>query len=102
MRAGDRALAGHRVRDRNAEAFCEREQRIVGFRNMDAAADEQERALGPRDDFRGALEFMRIGTRAARLRLQGRPVDPEIGCVEVVLAVTDILRHIEHDRPRPP
>jgi hypothetical protein len=40
MRAGDRALAGHRVRDRNAEAFGEREQRVIAFRDMDAAADQ--------------------------------------------------------------
>ena len=57
MRAGDRALAGHRVRDRNAEAFREREQRIVGFRDVDAAADEQERALGFGDDLGGALQL---------------------------------------------
>jgi len=41
MRAGNRTLAGHRVRKRNAEAFREREQRVVPCRDMDATADEQ-------------------------------------------------------------
>ena len=30
-----------------------------------------------------------------------RVIDPEIGGIEIVLAVADILRHVEHDRPRP-
>ena len=102
VRARDRALAGHRVRDRNAEAFREREQRVIAFRDVDAAADQQQRPLGLRDDLRGALDLGRVGARAARLRLQRTLVDPEIRGVEIVLAVADVFRHVEHDRPRPP
>ena len=50
---------------------------------------------------RGALELVRIGARAARLRLQRALVDPEIRGVEIVLAVADVFRHVEHHRPRP-
>ncbi len=98
------------MRDGNAEAFGERQQRVVALRDVDAAADQQQRALGLGDQLRGAFEFVRIGARAARLRLQGCLVDPEISGVEIVLAVADVLRHVEHhgtgasggrDRKRP-
>ena len=53
MRAGDRALAGHRVRDRDAEALGEREQRVValarcGCRRRPAAAAARPWRSAPR------------------------------------------------------
>ena len=56
MRAGDRALARHRVRDRDAVALRQREQRVISLRDVDAAADQQQRPLGLGDERGRALE----------------------------------------------
>ena len=43
----------------------------------------------------------RSGRDAARLRLQRAGIDPEVGGVEIVLAVRDVLRHVDQHRARP-
>src|SRR5581483_180705 len=81
-----------------AETFGERQQRLIAFRDVDAAADEQQRPLGFGDERGGALDLERIRARAARLRLQCAVVDPEIRRVEIMLAVADVFGYVEHDR----
>ena len=44
--AGDRALAGHRVGDRDREGLRERRERAGGARKMHAAARQHDRPLG--------------------------------------------------------
>src|SRR5205814_693663 len=55
--AGDRTLAGHRVRNRNAEVFRERAQRVIGLGDVDAAADQQQRTLRLADQRGRALQL---------------------------------------------
>ena len=85
--AGNRALAGHRVRDRNAERFARaRAARRSRADEMHAAADQQQRALAPRDASRAARSSVgRIGPApCGRCRLARCVVDPEIRGVEIV------------------
>ena len=80
MRAGDRALAGHRVRDRNADT-------PPRARAAPSYASEIWMPPPTSSSGRSALamsaaarvELCRIGPRAARLRLERAWVDPEIG-----------------------
>ena len=55
MGAGDAAFAAHRVGDRDGVGFGEKLQRRVGEREMDAAADQQQRPLRAGDQPGGRL-----------------------------------------------
>ena len=101
LRAGDAALAAHRVRDRDRLRLGEAGQRAPGLRQVDAAAGQQQRPLGLGDQLRGALDIGAVGADAPRRRLQRRFVDDEILGREIVDAVGDVLRHVEQHRPRP-
>ena len=68
---------------------------------MDAAAGEDQRAPGAGEQRGGAGDVGMVGPDAAGGGLQGRRVDREIFRAELMLAVADILGHIEQDRPRP-
>ena len=82
--AGDAALAAHRVRDRDRLRLGETGQRVPGFRQVDAAAGQQDRPLGLRDQPCGALDIGAVRADAARRRLQRRFVDDEILGREIV------------------
>ena len=100
--AGDRALAGHRVRDRNAEGARESAcSASAAPRDVDAAAGEHERALGLGEQRRGARgrgAVRAAAQRGRRLVALRRPRNPRprTACV----AVADVLRHVDA-RPAP-
>ena len=101
--AGDRALAGHRVGDRDAERLGERLQRRVGAatdgrrRRPASAAASPSRAAARRARGRPPSGRQR-SAGACRVRLvDPRTRRPRSRCV----AVADVLRHVEHDRARP-
>jgi hypothetical protein len=98
MRAGDAALAAHRVRDRDRLRLGESEQCRVALRQMDAAADQQQRPLGAGDQLCGAVDVGAVGADAAGRDRQGRGVDREILGDEIVRAVAHVLGHVEQDR----
>ncbi len=101
MRAGNGALARHGVRDGNALPFGQLQQRLIGLRDVDAAAGEDQRALGVADQGRRLVDTLGGRARAAGLRLQRLRVDPEIAHVEIELAMRDILGHIDQHRAGP-
>ena len=68
---------------------------------MDAAADQDQRPLGTREQRRGARDIGAVGSDAPGGSAQRRRVDREIVGGEIMFAVADILRHIEQYRPRP-
>ncbi len=102
VRAGDAALAAHRVRDRDRLRFGEAGQRAPGFGQVDAAAGQQQRPFGFGDQLRGALDVGTVGADAPGRRLQRRFIDDEILGREIVGAVGNVLGHVEQHRPRPP
>ncbi len=102
MRAGDAALAAHGMRDRNAERLGQLLQRGVGAGQMHAAAGQDQRPLRLREEGRRAHDVVGRGPDAPARNVRVRLVDPELVGVVVELAVADILRHVEHDRARPP
>ena len=102
VRAGDAALAAHRVRDRDRLRFGEAGQRAPGFGQVNPAAGQQQRPFCLGDQLRGALDIGAIGADAPGRRLQRRFVDDEILGREIVGAVADILGHVEQHRPWPP
>jgi len=55
MSAGDPALAGDRMRDRDILRLGEEGKRVVRVGQMDAATDQDERALRTRDQRRGGV-----------------------------------------------
>ncbi len=101
MRAGDAALAAHRMRDRDRLGLGKAEQRVVSRREVDAAADQEQRPLGTRDQRGGAGNVRPIRPDAPRGHAQCRRVDRKIFGSKVVLAVADILGNVEQHRARP-
>ena len=99
--AGDRALAGHGVRDRNLAGAREIREHVGGAADVDAAAGEHERAAGLRKERRGALGRSAVRPAAQRGRgLVGR-IGGEILVLERQRRVADVLRHVDDDGPRP-
>ena len=69
---------------------------------MDAAAGEQQRALGAVEDGGGALHRRRVGATAQGGDALARLVHVESLLAEIELAVRDVLRHVEDDGAGPP
>ena len=101
MRAGDAALAAHRMRDRDRLRLGKRQKRRVRPREVDAAADQEQRSLSERDQRGGAGNVRPIRPDAPRRHAQRRRVDREILGRKVMLAVADVLGNVEQHRPRP-
>ncbi len=102
MAAGNPALAAHRVRDRDRLRLGERHERLIPGREVNAAADQDERPFGARDQRRGAGNVGAVGPDAPGRHPQGRRVEGKILGGEIVLAVADVLGNVDEDRSRPP
>jgi hypothetical protein len=89
------------MRDRDRLRLGELEQCVIGRGEMDAAANEDQRSLGVRKQRHGAAGVGAVGSNAPRRRTQRGRVDRKILGGEFMLAVTDILRHVEQNRSRP-
>ena len=70
-------------------------------REMDAAADQDQRPFGTPDQCRGAGDVRPVGPNTPRRRAQCRRVDHEVLGGKIVLAMADILRDVEQYRARP-
>ena len=101
MRAGYSALSAHRVRDRYRLSLGEPEQRFIRRREMNAAANEDERPLGVSKQSGGAADVRAVRPHAPRRHAQRRRVDHKILGGKFMLAVTNILRHVEQNGSRP-
>ena len=102
MRAGDAALAAHRVSERHRDELRQRLERRLGARQMDPAAGQHQRPLGFCQQSRGALDVVAGGPGAPRRDRERCRIDGEfLGC-ELVLAVTNVLRHVEQHGAGPP
>ncbi len=101
MGTGDAALAAHRMRDRDRLCLGKTEQCFVSHREVNAAADEEQRPLGTRDQRGGTGNLRPIRPDAPRRHAQCRRIDRKIFGREVVLAVADILGNVEQHGARP-
>ena len=98
MGAGDRALAGHGVRDGDALVLREAGQGLLRLTDMDAAAGQDQRPFGLGQQRCGAREVGGIGPHAAGLGAQRAGIHPEISRVEIMFGMRDILRHRDQHR----
>ena len=71
----------------------------ISPREMNAAAGQDQRAVRPFDDRRGTRHRGGVRSAAHRRRVHRVDLNVEILDSDVDLAVADILRNVENDRP---
>ena len=101
MGAGQPALAGDRVGHGNGLRLGKVPNGVIRPGQVNAAADQQDRALRVPDERRSPVHIGAVGAGSPRRTGERAGIDPERIGVEIMGVVADVLRHVQDHRSGP-